>query len=70
MFTSITLRMRAVCFSGTLLVHMLDYKVSENNNIDLQHSENLTFYLYNITITLITVLVRFLPYVSCRITAT
>ena len=70
MFTSITLGMRAVCFSGTLLDHMLDYKVSENNNIHLHDSENLTSYLYNITVILITLQVHFLPFVSYRITAT
>ena len=70
MFTSVTLGMRAVCFSGTLLVHTLDYKVSENNNIDISHSENITSYLYNSIIILITVLVCFLSVVSYRITAT
>jgi len=70
MVTSITLGMKAVCFSGTLLVHVLDYKVSENNNIDIHHSENFTSYLYNITVILITILVCFLPVVSYRITAT
>ena len=69
-FTSITLGMRALCFSGTLLVHMLGYKVSENKNIDTNHSENFTSYLYNISIISITVPVCFLPVVSYRITAT
>jgi hypothetical protein len=60
------LGIRTVCFFGTLLVHMLNCKVSENNSIDLHHSENPTSYLYNVTI----ILVHFLPYVSYRITAT
>jgi len=49
---------------------MLDYKVSENNNIDLHHSENFTSYLYNVTIILITIFVCSLPVVHYRITAT
>jgi len=70
MFTSVTLGMRAVCFSGTLLVHLLEYQVSESDNIDLRHSVNVTSYLYNITVILITILICFLPVVSYRITAT